>query len=383
MKIKNLLLAGLAVFAMSACSNEDKNLPEFKGGDVNLKISTPQTLTRAVDTEVTGNPTSAITSIQVVYLDANKKVVNSAVLTDNDVLQAMKGRDGYILTKVPSSVASIFVAANAINNTKVVVGSTLNDVKKHLMGSEFIAIQPISDGIGSGISKSPLFGESGAFVDTNKTNPETTNKIYSARVSLKSEIARVQILGTVEYSQEISEGKVQLLALDNFLQEYEMYNNKFALGSPQDSEVWNTYKTANKGYDKIFDYSATGKLDDGNKVYAYHVYPQKADETADRKEKNIKLIIKHSFKYENETKIRYSTLRLATGTKEVIDPTALNIEGGKIYKIDLGLVDWDGDGSTGPFNPGDGDETPNAGQKDVQVLVEVVAWDEVTTFPQN
>lgn len=401
MKIKNLLLAGLAVFALSACSNDDdvKSQSSFEG-DMVLRVSTPglspSHLTRTADEKVSDGAMSEIKNLQIV-LFSNGLSVKSHSLTKESELEAAK--NGYRIAKVDGGVNKVLVFANhttgAADLDKIKTGLTEQEVLALLNGVGFNKIQPNEAGISAGIKSAPL-----EFSTTDFTNvtQEGDVKVVKIAAKLVPAIARVQVSGKINYHESVKEAKVTLISMDNFLKEnykadkYTIEQNNH-LSNPTIDDIYA------KLFPNIFDTDFNGS-DLSGKEYAYHLFPQTA--TGVTKDSSVKMILRVEFKavpVDAEGKptndgslveyVRYSTLRLALGTKNVVnekDPFV--VEGGLLYNISLGYIDWNGDGvvdDDDKYTPDTGKETPNPTDEfmDLNVIVSVQGWKATTVIPQN
>lgn len=385
MKIKNLLMAfafaGLAV----SCSNDDNisGKPEATG-PFDLKLKIAQVTTRSLDQNVAGGVVTPINTATLYLLKStdnesllpeNLLVESTIELTQPEIDQLKKGH--YIIQDIDDNIKSVALMINGIGTQAVPAGSGLSVVLEKRMDSQFPQIQPDEDN--PGVSNSPLYGYSkkGFIVKDEGTG----QNIREASVTVISQVARIQIFGEVK--TEIEDLKITKIFLDNFIEDYNS-KEKFEVGQVV-GEVLDAKLSA---YSHIFDMNPAGLATLSNKetdgVYAYHLYPQEFEENVIDKDRNVKLIIEMEYTSEGASVVQYSTLMLTKNEGTIDNPNyvGLEIDGGNIYTIDLGIVAWDGDDSENGYKPGDGGEKPNMGDN-ATVVVEVQPWTEVPTVPKG
>lgn len=131
------------------------------------------------------------------------------------------------------------------------------------------------------------------------------------------------------------------------------------------------------------------------KTYAFHLFPQKRNSVSvgdNMKDASVKLLLKVQYDhYSKEGKliegnrIEYPTLRLAKSLAQQVDESVLDIESGLLYRIDLGVIDWDRSGDydkdIDKFRPGSGGDTPNSKSKDIGINVDIEDWDNIEISP--
>lgn len=403
MKIKNLLLAGAAALAFTACSNDAIEAPKTIDGDVVLRFINPGFQTRTADQVVNQGASSEVKTLDIA-LFMNNRSVKVVSLTDEQVAEA-KSSTGFRLSKVQGGIDKMVVYANRVGKKELSLGMTEVATLLDLRGTSFQSIQPKEGtGIGTGIKNAPLtfttsdFGNGEDILDGNQK--PTGVKLYKVTAKLVPDIARAQVSGKVKYETTRMENfKVSLISLDGFIVDNQA--EKFTINqatfktSPSLVELYNADNV--KG---IFEVQENNDFTAGNKSYAYHLFNQEV--TSSKKADGVRLIMAFQFDEillddknvatgeKNLNLIKYQTLRLAKGLDENnVDVTnPLSIKGGNIYDIKLHRIDWNGDGIVDDndiVTPETGTDTPNPLDefKDLSVLVEVTPWNLVITIPTN
>lgn len=406
MKIKTLFMASAFALGLASCSNDDavNNNSTVVDGDLKLKIDILPVATRAADLPVDGGTASAINTIDV-YLLSAANVHSSYTISNSDDIAKLTGPEGYTLQKVNGNIQNVAIVVNKNHTNDRVANNTpfntpANNLKELALATNISNIQPSTQY--KGIANAQMYGVA-QIADTGDKSEITGNKIYKASIQLAPAIARVQVFGKVKHSSDIRDMKVTKIFLDNLYTDRANKDeaDKFQVETSTGTELLT--KLTGVG---IFDMSDTGLeifTQKSEGVYAYHIFPQVAVEAPKPKDANVKLIVELTYTTESSTTpgtdvevIEYATLRLAAGTGNNVDPNVLDIQEAKIYTMDLGKVDWTGDGKyvdpTTPgvedkdkdeFKPGTGGETPNQDQKDLNILVQIQNWEEVIIIPQN
>ena len=395
MKIRNLFLASLATLAFASCSNNDDQVPNnvSVNGDIKLKVNLTA-LTRTADDAVKTGDETDVNTVDLYLLQgagADQNVLSVRTL-DATAIGELQGA-GHIITKINGNVTGVAIVANKKeDNATAAVGTKLSDLEATALVSGIVDIQPTA--AKPGVSNSPLFGAATTITDTGTTNSATGNQLYQAKIELVPTISRVQVYGKVQTTAE--DFKVTRIFVDNFKKEgYQ--DPLFTVAKSTDLDNLLTPYTF---FDKAADLQDKTKE---NGVYAYHIYPQEPDNTIEKpKDRGVKLIIEMQYKKGTETITEYGTFRLVTTKADdanTLTNEDLAIEAAKVYTVDLGKIDWTGDGKyvdpsdpankdvpedeKDQFDPGDGGDTPNADQKDLKIVVTVQTWEEVTVVPQN
>lgn len=403
MKIRNLLLASAFVLGFASCSNSEipSSKTQITDGDIKLKIDIASVGTsRVADDAVNNGQKSSIQKVDI-YLLSPSAVQSSYTITGADI-DKLTSADGYVLEKINGNVENVALVVNKGTDTdRLPAGTAISELKRLALAADLNQVQPTADN--KGVKNAQMYGISQGISDSGAINSSTGNSLYVANINLYPAIARVQVYGNVKTSSEITNFKVTKIFLDNLYKNSGVLTEegKFQVETNVDPQL----KTLLDGVG-IFDMNTEGlpmfaQKADG--VYAYHIFPQEAIQTAKPKNANVKLLIEMQYdapdpENAGATKsfTEYATLRLAKGNGDVVDPATLNIEQAKIYTIDLGKIDWTGDGKyvdpstpdvededKDKFNPGDGGETPNQDQKDLKILVTIQDWAEIDIIPQN
>ena len=416
MKIRKLLLTGIVAIGFASCSSDNDHIPTNPSpsttisGDIKLKVDVASISTRIHDVAVGTGAQSEINNVDIYLLekaDGNQalKVHSSLTVAKNDIEKLSSSQ--YIIEKINGNISGLALVVNKAGDIqRVKDGTLLTELEAKAHVSIINEIQPVTD---QGISNSPMYGVAEQITVEGSTNPTTGNKLYVANITLKPTISRVQIYGELKTSGRIKNLQVTKIFLDNF--NTKSYNevDKFNIEKMIDPELTTTLE------DKFpfFDMNKEGLeiFKTKSNVYAYHLYPQVAIEAEKPKDRGVKLVLELTYdqldaegKLVNENVTEYATLRFATISKgnNIDDDSAslsdeiLAIEPAKVYTINLGIIDWTGDGEyvnpkdpnaedkdKDEFNPGDGGETPNATQKDLKIAVSIQEWTEVLIIPQN
>lgn len=407
MKIKMLFMVSAFALGLASCSSDDavESKSTIVDGDLKLKIDILPVATRAADIPVNNGAASTINTIDV-YLLSAANVHSSYTISNSDDIAKLTGSEGYTLQKVNGNIQSVAIVVNKNHTNDRIANNTpfntpTNNLKELALATNIANIQP--DTQYKGVANAQMYGVA-QIIDSGNKSDVTGNNIYSASIQLAPAIARVQVFGEVKHSSDIRDMKVTKIFLDNLYTDRanKDESDKFQVETSTGAELLT--KLTNVG---IFDISDAG-LDIFNQksdgVYAYHIFPQVAVTAPKPKDANVKLIVELTYTTESSTNpgtdvqvIEYATLRLAAAESEnVVDSKLLDIQEAKIYTMDLGKVDWTGDGKyvdpTTPgvedkdkdeFKPGTGGETPNQDQKDLNILVQIQEWEEVTIIPQN
>lgn len=412
MKIRNLLFASAFAFAFTSCSNSD-DIPSTPStsisGDVKISVDVSSISTRIKDQAVNDGDKSSINSADVYLLEGetgpNQKVHSSFTFTDEELIELRQSN--YIIEKINGNITGLALVTNKKKtNERAANGTPLSNLEVSTFQSTIADIQPSAENMG--VSNAPMFGSASSLIESG-SNPVTSNKLYTANVTLVPNIARVQLYGMPKHSSRIKNLKVTKIFIDNFntksFDETEKFNVGKASGTDLDAKL--------ATYD-FFDINDNGlKLSETKEnIYAYHLYPQiELTEVEKPKDRGVKLILEMQYdivdqdqQVVKEKVTEYATLRFATiksGSNTGKGDASLNdefvaIEAANVYTINLGVIDWTGDGEyvdpegedvedkdKDEFNPGDGGETPNADQKDLKVAVTIQDWTEVLIIPQN
>lgn len=402
MKIKFLFLSSLFTLSLASCdSNEDSfknNTHTAFEGDLRLKVDIAS-LTRAQDVVVAQNAKSNINTVDIYLLDETK--VYSSYNIDEQGLKDLTSEKGFILGKINGNISRVALIVNKNNSEDRIPSGTPNsEIKKIALKTKIKEIQPKEQEGHTGVANAQMFGESPIIDSSAGINELTGNNVFTATVNLKPSIARIQVYGEIKHSSEISDFKVKKIFLDNLLTERGDSNSKLNVNTATGEALKSLLNQV--GIFDMSDNELTMFPSTANRAYAYHIFPQQADNTltVKPKDKSVKLIIELEYKdAENVTTIEYATLRLAkanTTSPTVVDPSALNIEESEVYTMDLGVIDWTGDGKyvdpskpdvedeeKDEFKPGDGGTTPNANQRDLSIITELQTWTDVAIIPQN
>ena len=406
----------MVAIGFASCSSDNDHIPTNPSpsttisGDIKLKVDVASISTRTHDVAVGTGAQSEINSVDIYLLEkVNEsqalKVHSSLTVAQEDIKKLSSSQ--YIIEKINGNISGLALVVNkAQDNQRVKDGTLLTELEAKAHVSIINEIQPVTD---QGISNSPMYGVANQITVEGSTNPATGNKLYVATITLKPTISRVQIYGELKTSTRIENLKVTKIFLDNFntnsYNEVDKFNVEKMVGSELTTTLEESYS--------FFDMNKAGldMFKEKTNVYAYHLYPQVAIEAEKPKDRGVKLVLELNYneldaegKLVNTGVTEYATLRFATISKgnNIDDNSAslsddiLAIEPAKVYTINLGIIDWTGDGEyvnpkdpeaedkdKDEFNPGDGGETPNATQKDLKIAVSIQEWTEVLIIPQN
>lgn len=413
MKFKNLLLAGAALLAFTACSNDSLVVNEPIEGDLVLKVRTPSF--RALSSRISDGPISegAVSTpdnMQIVMLK-NGYSVKNLLLSGEDMAKAL-GSTGLKLVKVDGGVDEVLIYANTPNeevikesSLKFKVGQSKETILFELQNDNFRKIQPTTFGIGSGIKNAPLVQSvKSSDFKLDESTKESKIKLYTVSASIKPDIARVEVSKEPNWDPEslkerMKDPKVNLIALDGFVVENKLNAIKlFQAGSVAFQEIADVYKKDEVA--GVFEVDYDGSF--ANKSYAYHLFNQKI--TGKTKEESVRLLLAFRFTLVESVKgedgkvtkqekdvTKYQTLRLALaekGDNNKVSSDILSVNGGNVYEIFLNRIDWNGDGlvdDNDVVTPETGGETvnPSDSEKELAVLVTVKPWEKVVTIPTN
>lgn len=400
MSFKNYFFSALAALALFACNNDNIPVDEtvsIKGGDLKIKVDLLEISksTKSADDYVQNHAKSSIQTADLYLLQGSgaDQTINSVTSLDQAGIDSLVNK-GYMITKINNDITGVAIVANKkAGNLVAAVGSKLSDLENVALACGIADIQP--DLTNKGVKNAPMFGSDG-ISDTGSTNPNTGNKLYKAEVLIKPVISRVQVYGKIQNSEKAQDLKVVRIFLDNF-ETAKPAKTLFTVNQSTNlDELLKPYPFFDKGAD------LQDKVVKTDGVYAYHIFPQTPLDGIDKqKDRGIKLILQVEYKDINgKPRTEYPTLRLATtvaGDDNKLSDKALDIEAAYIYTVNLGKIDWTGNGEyvdpelpenkdkedKDDFEPGDGGDTPNVDQKDLKVIAIIQEWTEVDVVPSN
>lgn len=396
MKFKNLLLLGGLSVALFGCTHDDvattnptPTPSDELNGTLELDVSVaqlgPAGKTRAVDSSVLDGAKTNLNMARILLLSNLGHGFTVSEIKDllpsyelGDIKRQFKS---FEFTSYGDKISSVAITANMPTKFKPAIGISLDEVKKELLSTSFDVIQPgLKSEDKDGVKNVPLYG-----VGSVK---KITDRNYLATLTLKPQVARIQVYNTIAYKEELVEDvKITRLFLDNFIEHGSSANQKFSVGRKVGQELDNVLSK----YKRIFEINDLGipvYPKGGDKVYAYHVFPQKATNDLNPKNRGVRLILKIDYfdKVQKKNRSGYATLRLTKyAIGKDLEEGAIDIDPALLYSIDLGVIDWDGNGvyeeNPDKFEPGFIDETPNAIQQDLAVAVEVIPWQDAMVIP--
>lgn len=386
MKIRNLLYIGMISLFLGACSSSstDVDIPTVAlDGTLTLKVSVSSIGTRAVDIAVQNGAVSQLKSVDLVFLKGNagsQKVLSVLHMTSSQIknLLSAEGLKHFDDRKLITGVVLVSNLPHGVDG--IVEGMTVTEVSSYVNRMMFDRIQPGRDIEKEGIKNAPTYG-------LNEVLIESVDGNYFANIKLKPLISRIQAHRMVAFDDtKVSDLKVTRLFLDNFIEDNKNPEIRFTVGTTAGDALDNLlgkFKT-------IFEFADSGivNLDQtiDNKTYAYHVFPQKV-KVVSSVPTGVNLVLRLDY-WDIElaaNKTSYATLRLATASGGKLDNGSVDILEAMLYNIDLGKIDWDGNGIYEPdkdkFKPEFGNETPNAERKTLATIVEIIPWNKENTIP--
>lgn len=387
--IKTLSLA-LGLFLVSSCSKDGS--ADSAERDINLKLKLQYGSTRALDTEAS-DMSSKINTAHLVLLKKGMSVFVRE-LNEADLIN-LKSQDGYTVSMVSKEIDGAFMLINKPENVSLRMNMTVDELKKVSIETHILKIQPGLAPNYDNVKNGVMNGVATSFVPTGKVNPSTGNQINQAKIDVSPAVARLEVIGEILADENLVKNlKLNRLYLDNFITDNKVVAGnikKVQVGVDVDLDrhfVGLESMFGNGGSDFIK--PATGK------VYAFHLFPQEVgilEDGQDLKDVTVKLLLKVVYdQYDSKgtlvkaNRVEYPTLRFATRSEDSkeLNTSALAIKAGSLYQVNLGFIDWNGDGvidEDDKFKPGQGGDTPNAKSKDVGIEIEVTDWEEVVINP--
>lgn len=355
MNFKSAILGMCALAMLASCTKEQNEIGTAGVKTVSLRLAEPQIQTRAVESPV-GAVTPAITSATLYYYEAaDIKPFDNHILSSDDIAKAQSA-DGLSI-QVPSNTLFISMAGN----------DAISEQGKNILSYQGMN----ADGTDAKAFKEiiPLL---------SPVAPITTSGTVS-KVTLapQAQLARIEISGNIDPTVE--SGKTQnykyVKVLNVYCNNYKLENDAsvFQLYKPQsttDALKWDNLPAVMKdavSNDVRDDFSGR------TKCAAYQVFPATGITSLPH------IIVEVEFKAiagDNQgvhtgyfTINRYKT----AGSNDFME----SMQGGYIYKLDLGALSDKFRNSTDP-NTGKvidpTDAAPEMDKTDLSVVIEPVAW---------
>lgn len=384
----------LGVIVMASCSKED-TISSTDDKDINLHIRFDRQKTRSIDSSAPSNMLSNINSAHLMLLKNGKAVLVHEIQKDD--LKKLQENDGYTFQRAYSVVDGVFLLINKPDGVILNNNMSVEGMKSRAIQTTILDIQPAAKEGYQNIKNGVMVGASSSFTLIKKKAPADSDgplrDTYKAEVSVKPSIARLEVSGEVLHDKDlIQDFKLRRIYLDNFIKDNST-ENVIKINVGTDPEIDKYYV----GLESMFNQNLSEfkKLD--NQVYAFHLFPQEVTKPTGEenlKDVSVKLLLKVEYdQYDGknnlvkEKRVEYPTLRFVVpkqGSDNDLDINSLSIKSGNLYKVDLGKIDWNGDGvfdDKDVFKPGDGGDTPNAKSKDVGIEIVITDWEEVVINP--
>lgn len=358
--MKKVLFMAMVAVTFFSCSNEkDETVQTTKSVVVHLASSS---LSRAVEAPLGEGAKASIMNYNIFFLDAAGKVVKGG--QSGDIISG-----AIPCTAVDKSAVSVYVVANAgkspswvVDLSGIEVGSTLADIKAKVAKVETqttvanIVLANTADA-GNGVI------QTGATADANYT---ATVKI--APVLSRLEIGKIEGIG--ENSEKVNSFKVEGIYIDGHAVE-------FNVGGGYNSAL------------NVADYTKNGIYSIGVDLNALSTYPEKFRDLP-ALEANSAIVV--------PTDSKVWAYQLAAGAplpKIIVKLSNVNGEGASTYKyVTVSQYKVGGVGYSENLKPGtlykigsiqfklnETSIVPNASEKDVDVTIEIKAWDVVNLEP--
>lgn len=342
MKLNRFFMLGLAGLAFAACSNEDEpgnQLPEGNGV-VTVKIVTPESVTKAMPTELPNGTTGS----------GNIKVVGDITIA----LDATVGGTTHTLTQAEIAKGATTVKFwNVQNPTKVRVYMNEAPTNGDYSNKSILEYQVEPAGIAAYGEAVPTLTSNTekpvADTDAVKNegnNPEDANKnyqMYTANVTMQIPVARLEVSGIAHKTHqspetcEYSELTISGIYLDNI---QSVKNNTFG-------DYKFTGDTKGQGSDAILaytvtptDFMAAGAVwpSEEGKVYGFNFYPG----TTLAQNPVLKIYFSHAKEAtgaEPKSEPRYAMITKYVASGDGADGAGIVLQAGKIYRITNAILD--------------------------------------------
>lgn len=367
MKIKNLFIALFAASTLFACSEDDESpVPDNKGTksiSVSLAgLSGVKTKSTEAGSFLTVD-TMNVNSILINLADGSGTVVKSETITkdattDSNWDKLVSPDKGFKFVNVPQSVSKVYVYGNP---GSAVTDNKINTTLAQQQGSEVLYF-------GFDDDLTPIVSEP---VDPDPTTGQT----YTANVSIKPVVARLQITnikvkdsGSFEFTRVISGSshkatvswtgfnpKLKGIYLNNFYTVYqdpasatELYDNTTSVNNIKEGQwLFNNSSIDASAYASYSKYTG-GSYEDlpltlpANKSYAFNIFPgdQLPKIHLDLADLNIAGLSSTDVNVFNPTLI--NTVRFANIVKYFKDTntemTATDFKAGTIYNMEVELI---------------------------------------------
>lgn len=364
-KFQTILMSMLAVATLASCNKDVEGPAKSETASMKFQISVPSTYA-IQDAGTAAAPT--LTSVKVELLKG-ASVLETRVLTSTEITDA-QSTTGVILEQIPDAATSVKVMANAL----ATASKAIADYQTTL------AAVP--------------FSGSAAITDPGVNNADG-HKLKKAEVTIKAEVARVEIKGGINVT-EAANGcyavDVKEVYINNYLAtsdatsahfcgndgagNWVAANNTFAT-----DKMMNTITVPTTGSFYATDHNV-GILN--NKVDAYHIFPAAASAAGDKvkvEEELMHVVLKVAV-YETAAKFaanepmadrKWITIKSFKNGTTLID----EFEAGKIYTLDLNdLTVKFVPGVTPPVDP-----DPEDKKADLELKVKVTPWVLVNMTP--
>lgn len=429
MKLKQLFLAALAVFALSACSNDNDDVDTGKVQPSELKV--------IVKIPGLENNTKGAIVDPIPNTDLSPKITKATVYVLNSTGGEIAKKDvAFTGGDYNSGKAVTFEAIPLGGGEKVVVsanvGATAGTSEFTVVGKDVKDIQPVAGG-NEGIQNVFYRGEATVVASSLPGNSDG-HKVYESTVTVAALAARVEITDNIKFNTDLVKDLfVDVVVPSNYTKEYGA-TTKVTPNSTAKGDLWLDLTAANYGTDitggkavanhlfagdeqriafrinaNIFNYK---KNEDGKAIKItiaardIDSYVFLADDGEYYVENNTGDLFGYSENAKGEaviedtatsgvTKSTYNTVTEKSGFFTMVnfhknaDNTLIHdgkYLGGIIYKIKFSEIDWNGDGKIDDqdiYNPdenGGGTEEP-AETADLIVIATIADWTIENVFP--
>ena len=358
MQFKTAILGVCALMMLVSCNKEQNETGTVGTTTVSLKLTSPQIQTRAMETPL-GTVSPSVTSATLYYYEAaDMQPFDNKILSKDDIAKAQS--EAGLSLQVPSNTLFLSMAGNkAMNEENILFYQGMNadgtDAKAFM--EQIPLLSPVA--------------------------PITTSGVQS-KVTLapQAQLARIEVFGKID--TEPTDGKTKNY---EYAKVKEVYCNNYKLEN--DASTLQLFKKQGTTdafvWDKLPDVMKDAVGDDvqeafGNrqKCAAYQVFPM----TGVVSLPHIIVEVEYKQTGAEQSKTGYFTINRykTSDSNDFME----SMQGGYIYKLDLGALSEKFRNSTDP-NTGEvidpTDREPEMDKTDLTVTIEPVAWIEQEIVP--